>query len=341
VAGPDTVAIIDPLVKGLDLKPLLDLFLDQNVVKVFHACRQDLEIFFHMGGVIPKPLFDTQIAAMACGFADSVGYETLVNKLANKQLDKSSRFSDWSKRPLTERQITYAAADVTHLRDIYVALNKKLEKNDRLDWLAEEMRDLSSPATYEMLPENAWKRLKLRSSVRRNLGVLIEVAEWREIQAQKRDLPRGRVLKDDVVYEIVSQKPQSLEAIENMRFAPNGLSRMPGAKDLIEAINRGAAINKKDLPNVAPPNPPTTKGNGSLVELLKVLLKRISEQEGVASKLIANVADLEKIALDDKADVPAMHGWRLNVFGEKAIQLKHGKVGLGMKNGKLDVVELG
>lgn len=340
IAGDDVVAIIDPLAPKIDLAPFYELMEDQRVLKVIHAGRQDIEIFFHQGQTIPSPLFDTQIAAMACGFSDSVGYETLVGDLTGQKLDKSSRFSDWSRRPLKEHQLKYAAGDVTYLRDIYRALHKKLKSNDRETWLDEEIQDLTDPDTYTLDPGIAWKRLKLRGPVRKNLGVLIEVAAWREHQAQTRDVPRNRIMKDDLIYEIVTQKPTSLEALEDMRFAQKGLSRMPGAKDLVEAIKRGVKMPKSDWPDVRPPAPPKTKGNGALVELLKVLLKLTSEQHDVAQKLIANVADLEKIATDDQAEVKALNGWRREIFGQQALELKEGRLAIAIKKGKVRTVPI-
>jgi len=340
IAGDDVVAIIDPLAPEIDLTPFYELMRNSDVLKVIHAGRQDIEIFFHQGETIPAPLFDTQIAAMACGFSDSVGYETLVGDLTGNKLDKSSRFSDWSRRPLKEHQLKYAAGDVTYLRDVFRALHKKLKANDRESWLDEEIGDLTDPETYAMDPGLAWKRLKLRGPVRKSLGVLIEVAAWREHQAQTRDVPRNRVMKDDLIYEIVTQKPTSLEALEDMRFAQKGLSRMPGAKDLVAAVKRGTKIPKSDWPDIRPPTPPKTKGNGALVELLKVLLKLTSEQYDVAQKLIANVSDLEKIATDDQSDVKALSGWRRDIFGEKALELKDGKLAIAIKKGKVRTVAI-
>jgi len=340
IAGDDIVAIIDPLADKIDLSPFYELMRNPEVLKVIHAGRQDIEIFFHQGQTIPSPLFDTQIAAMACGFSDSVGYETLVGDLTGHKLDKSSRFSDWSKRPLKEHQLKYAAGDVTYLREVFLALYEKLKANDRESWLDEEIRDLTNPETYAMDPGLAWKRLKLRGPVRKNLGVLIEVAAWREYQAQTRDVPRNRIMKDDLIYEIVTQKPASLEALDDMRFAQKGLSRMPGAKDLVAAVKRGGNMPKSDWPDIRPPAPPKTKGNGALVELLKVLLKLTSEQHDVAQKLIANVADLEKIATDEKSDVKALSGWRRDIFGQKALELKNGKLAIAIKKGKVRTVTI-
>ena len=340
IAGDKDIAIIDPLADGIDLAPFYGLMGNPKVLKVIHAGRQDIEIFFHQGQTIPDPLFDTQIAAMACGFSDSVGYETLVGDLTGHRLDKSSRFSDWSRRPLKDHQLKYAAGDVTYLREVYSALHHKLKSNDREDWLEEEVKELTNPMTYTLDPDLAWKRLKLRGPVRKNLGVLIEVAAWRERQAQTRDVPRSRVMKDDLIYEIVSQKPMSLEALDDMRFAQKGLSRIPGAKDLVEAIKRGTKMPKSDWPDVRPPAPPKTKGNGALVELLKVLLKLTSEQHDVAQKLIANVADLEKIASDDAADVKALTGWRRDIFGQQALDLKGGQVAIAIQNGKVRTVPI-
>ena len=340
IAGDDSqVAIIDPLVEGIDLAPFYELMRHPGVIKVVHAGRQDVEIFHHMGNTIPTPLFDTQIAAMACGFSDSVGYETLVNKLTGNSLDKSTRFSDWSRRPLKDNQLAYAAGDVTYLREIYTKLSEKLRQTNREAWLAEEMEELCSPATYNLDPDRAWKRLKLRGPARKNLGILMEVAAWRERQAQSRDLPRNRVMKDDLIYEIVGRKPKTLRDLEELRFGSKGLAKSSGAEDLLRAVKRGLAMPKEQWPDLPPPSSPTTKNNGSLVDLLKVLLKMTSENYGVAQKLISNVSDLEKIAQDgEAANVAALHGWRLEVFGQQALDLKAGKIALTLDDDRVQTI---
>lgn len=338
MAGPGGEAcIIDPLADGLDLAPFYELMRDRNVVKVFHAARQDIEIFYHDAGVIPDPLFDSQVAAMVCGFGDSVGYDTLVRKLTGGTVDKSSRFSDWSRRPLTDRQLKYALQDVTHLREVYTLLAKRLTESGRSRWVAEEMSVLQDPETYELRPEDAWRRLKSRTKGRRALGVLIEVAAWRERQAQERDLPRNRVIKDDALYELANHPPRNLTEMNNLRAVPKGFANSRAASSLIEAVRRGLDMPEDRIPvsNGAPPTPP---GIGPLIELLKVLLKMKCEQHDVAQKLVATVADLERIAADDRADVPALSGWRREAFGNAALDLKHGRLAIGMRGKKLTLI---
>ena len=338
VAGPEDEAIIDPLADGIDLSSFYRLMADRNVVKVFHAARQDIEIFFHDGSTIPDPLFDTQVAAMVCGFGDSVGYETLVKRLTGGSVDKSSRFTDWSRRPLSDKQLKYAMADVTHLRTIYEVLARRLTKTKRAHWVAEEMAILQDPATYEMKPENAWKRLKMRYRGRQGLAVLVEAAAWRERQAQERDLPRGRVMKDDALYEVATQIPRSLEEMEQLRAIPRGFSGSRSAQGLMEAIERGLAMPEEDIPVVEGPEP-LPPGIGPLVELLKVLLKLKCEKHDVAQKLVANVSDLELIAAHEEANVPALKGWRRELFGEDALRLKRGELALSAKGKKIVLIE--
>jgi ribonuclease D len=331
VAGGDVEVLIDPLAKGIDLKPFYDLMVNEDVVKVFHAARQDVEIFFHFGGVIPHPLVDTQVAAMVCGFGDSVGYENLIRRTLDIQIDKSSRFTDWSRRPLQDKQLTYAIGDVTHLRDAYPTLRDEVARRDRAHWLEEEMEILTSPDTYQLHPELAWKRLKAGSVKPKSLGVLIEVAAWREEQAQSRDMPRQRILKDDGLYEVARQVPRNADGLDEIRGIPKGFSRSRHAATLIEAVQRGAKTPRDQLPEVRKQErmPP---GLGPIIELLKVLLKRECEIHEVAQKLVANVADLERIAADDGADVAAMRGWRRKIFGQAALDLKHGRLSLSVED---------
>lgn len=339
VAGPRSEYIIDPLADGIELDAFYALMTNQSVIKVFHAARQDIEIFHNEANAIPDPLFDSQVAAMVCGFGESVGYETLVRKLTNGKVDKSSRFSDWSRRPLSDKQLNYAIADVTHLRKIYEALAKELAGTDRVAWVAEEMAILQNPETYELHPENAWKRLKMRVKGKKAVGVLIEVAAWRERQAQERDMPRNRIMKDDALYELANQQPKDLTALENLRAVPRGFSNSRSAASLIDAIKAGLAMDEKDLPQIeeSKPLPP---GIGPLVELLKVVLKMRAEEHNVASKLIATVSDLELIAADDKADVAALHGWRYEIFGKDALALKRGELAISAKGRRLMLTRL-
>jgi len=339
VAGPNHEFIIDPLAKGIDLASFYELMLNRSVIKVFHAARQDIEIFYHEARAIPDPLFDSQVAAMVCGFGESVGYETLVRKLANGQVDKSSRFTDWSRRPLTEKQLTYAIADVTHLRKIYDALARQLAGGSRVGWVAEEMAILQNPETYALLPENAWKRMKMRVKGPKAFAVLIEVAAWRERQAQERDTPRNRVLKDDALFELANQQPKDVSALDNLRAVPRGFSNSRAAASLIEAVKVGLGRDKNGLPP-RKEIPVLPSGIGPLVELLKVLLKMRSEEHNVATKLIANVADLEQIAANDQADVAALTGWRREMFGNDALALKRGEIAISAKGKRLRITRL-
>lgn len=338
LAGPQADFIIDPLAPGLDLAPFYELMRNKQVVKVFHAARQDIEIFWHEAQTIPDPLFDTQVAAMVCGFGDSVGYETLVKRLTGGSVDKSSRFTDWARRPLSDKQLQYASGDVTHLRKIYEVLARRLTQTGRARWVAEEMAILQDPETYTTRPEDAWKRLKVRFKGSKGLAVLVEVAGWRERQAQDRDLPRSRVLKDDALAEIATQIPRSLEELDRLRAVPKGLSNSRSATALMEAIERGLNMPEAQIPVVkdAEPLPP---GIGPLVELLKVLLAMRCEEHEVAQKLIAKVSDLEHIAAHDEADVPALKGWRREVFGADALRLKRGELAIGAKGKRIILID--
>lgn len=335
IASPDEAVLVDPLSPDLDLAPFFGLMVDENVVKVFHAARQDLEIVWLLGRVLPTPLFDTQVAAMVCGYGDSVGYEQLANDLAKARIDKSSRFTDWSRRPLTEAQLAYAESDVTHLRDIYLALKADLDASGRESWVAEEMSVLTSPSTYEVKPENAWQRLKGRIRKPRELPNLMEIAAWREREAQTRDVPRQRVLKDDAMMDIVQRGPRSVEALAELRSVPNGFERSRNGAEVLAAIERAAAIDPKTLPRLERERGRPT--SAAVLDLLKVLLKAIADAERVAPKIIASTDDLEAIASDDLAEVPALQGWRRSVFGEKALSLKDGSLSLRIQRGRVVV----
>jgi ribonuclease D len=340
MASPDHEAIVDPLAKGIDLKPFFDLMENTSVVKVFHAARQDLEIVHHLGGIIPHPLFDTQVAAMVCGFGDSVSYDQLAQKIAGKHIDKSSRFTDWSHRPLSQKQLDYAIADVTHLRDIYLFLKDQLEREGRAHWLADEMAVLETPETYDLHPDDAWTRMKMRVRKPAELAVLMKVTAWREREARNRDVPRGRVLKDDAIYEIAQQQPRDAEALGKLRTIPRGWERSGSGGAIIAAVNEAMAIPKEDLPKLPKPYQPND-GAQSAVELLKVLLKLTAEREGVAAKIIANIDDLEKIASEgEKADVQTMHGWRRELFGNLALKLIDGHLAIKFVNRKIEAIEL-
>jgi ribonuclease D len=337
-AAPGLDALIDPLAPGLDLAPFLELLDEPQVVKVFHAARQDVEIFYHLNGKTPKPLFDTQIAAMACGHGDSVAYDALVSAVLNRRIDKSSRFTDWSRRPLSDDQLAYALADVTHLRDLYPELLGELEKGGRLDWVAAEIESLRDPALYDTDPDNAWTRLKVRKTNRDYLIALKTAAAWRERTAQARNMPRGRILKDDALYEIADQRPRTPAAFDRLRATPKGFGGSRYGIELAQLLDRALGDPKAAAPMYERP-PALPPGIGPTVELLKVLLRHEAEANNVAPRLIASAADLEAIAASDKADVPALLGWRREVFGERALALKHGKIALTLTRGKVTIVE--
>ena len=340
VAGPDDAVAIDPLAEGIDLKPLYDIFLDKKILKVFHACRQDLEIFFkEMNGKLPAPIFDTQVAAMVCGYGEQVSYEMLVNSLLRKSLDKSSRFTDWAQRPLTPKQLKYALGDVTYLRGIYEKLNAKITKQKRGTWIKGEMKKLVDKDNFVTHPEDAWERIKLPSHKPRTLGILREVAAWRENLAQNADVPRGRILKDEALAEIALHAPASKEELGKMRGMQHGFAESEKGAQLLEAIKRGMEAPEKTLPKREPRAhfPP---GLAPVIELLRVLLKQKSEEHEVASKLLATAADLELIAAYGKeAEVPAMSGWQFKVFGKEALDLRGGKLALAIADGKIKVVK--
>jgi len=304
---------------------------------VFHAARQDIEIVWHAAKLIPHPIFDTQVAAMVLGYGDSISYDQLVQRITGDTLDKSHRFTDWTRRPLAEAQLAYAISDVTHLRDVYAALVADLGRRSRADWVQEEMEVLTSPETYRMEPEKAWQRLKTRVRKPKELAVLIEVAAWREREAQTRDVPRSRVLKDEAIADIAVQAPTTTEKLKSLRSLPRGFERSRWGDAIVGAVSRGLARDVKTLP-IQARTPPAPNGT-AVVELLKVLLRMISERHHVAAKVIATVDELERIAADDCADVPALSGWRRELFGEKALALKHGKLALAIEKGKVAPVE--
>lgn len=334
IASPGAEGIIDPLAPKIDLAPFFELMANPKVVKVFHAGRQDIEIVHNLAKIIPLPVFDTQIAAMVCGFGEAASYGALVKRLMRKTLDKSSRFTDWSHRPLSEKQLTYALGDVTHLRGIYVKLKDRLNSTNRAHWVEEEMAELVNPNNYETKPEDAWRRLKLRVRNSKELAIMIEVAAWREIAAQKMDVPRSRVIKDDTIYDVVSQAPKTVEELAKLRTIHDGFARSARARELIEAVNRALARPPEELPelNLSEPLPPSAV---AVADLLRVLLKSVAAKEDVAAKLIATSDDLDKIALSDDADVPALHGWRRELFGEQALAIKSGRLALAVDRGKI------
>jgi ribonuclease D len=337
MACADEAVVIDALAPGIDLSPFYQLMANGKVTKVFHAARQDIEIVWHAAKLIPHPIFDTQVAAMVLGYGDSISYDQLVQRITGDTLDKSHRFTDWTRRPLSEAQLRYATSDVTHLRDVYLKLVEDLRQRGRAEWVEDEMRILTSPETYRAEPENAWQRLKTRVRKPRELAVLIEVAAWREREAQARDVPRSRVLKDEVIADIAVQAPTTAEKLSQLRSLPKGFERSRWGEAIVAAVGRGLERDSKTLPR---PVRAQHAGNGAaVVELLKVLLRMISESHHVAAKVIATVDDLERIAADDVADVPALKGWRRELFGEKALALKHGKLALAIEKDRVAVVE--
>jgi ribonuclease D len=340
LAGSEDAAAVDALAPGIDLEPLFALLRDPSILKVFHSARQDVEIFVHLTGGVPAPMFDTQVAAMVCGFGESVAYDTLVARLVGVQLDKSSRFTDWARRPLSDQQLRYALADVVHLRPVYEALRDRLEASGRADWLDEEMAVLSDPATYTVDPREAWRRLKTRSTDRKFLAVLREVADWRETEAQKRNLPRGRLVRDEALAEIAAHRPKTAEALAQTRGISKSMAEGWQGEAILAAVRRGLELPPAERPAL-PVRPAVPAGIGPVVELLKVLLKAACEDHGVAQKLVASAGELEQIAADDEADVPALRGWRRKVFGEDALALKHGKMALAVRKRRLQRLPIG
>jgi ribonuclease D len=340
IAGPAEAAAIDTLAPGLDLAPLVTLMAEPAVLKVFHAARQDIEIFFHLSGSVPHPVFDSQVAAMVCGFGDAVSYETLATKLAHARIDKSSRFTDWAQRPLTPRQLEYALADVTHLRLVYEKLKTQLDKSGRASWLDEEMAELTDPGTYRLDPAESWKRLKTRGGNRRFMAILREVASWRETAAQHRDIPRGRILRDEALLEIAAHAPKTIDELARIRGLGRSVAEGKLGAEMLDSVARGLASPESAAP------PPLARaelppGLGPLVDLLRVLLKLRCEDHDVAQKLVANAAELEMIAADDEASVPALEGWRRDLFGQDALALKHGKLALTARGKRVLVVPVG
>lgn len=337
VASEEEAVAIDAMAEGIDLSPFFALMADRNVVKVFHAARQDLEIIWNLAKLLPTPLFDTQVAATVCGFGDQASYSDLVKAFAKVTIDKSSRFTDWARRPLSQAQIDYAIADVTHLRTIYGALRRRLEKTGRLSWLDDEMATLSTPATYVNEPQDAWRKFQSRARKPRDLAVLMELAGWRESEAQSRDVPRSRVLKDDILVEIALAAPTTQEALGQLRAFPKGMERSKIGADIVATVERALARDPKTLPKIERER--RNGGGGATVELMKVLLRQVAEGHGVAARMIATTEDLEAICHSDKADVAALKGWRRQLFGRRALELKHGRLALTIEKGKIAALE--
>ena len=333
LASEDEDVLIDPLAPDIDLAPFFALMRKESVVKVFHSGRQDIEILWILDRCIPSPCFDTQVAAMVAGYGDSVGYEQLAHDLAKARIDKSSRYTDWSQRPLSDAQLNYARADVTHLRVIYKALLDKLSASGREPWLADEMRVLTSPETYDLKPEDSWRRLSGRIRKPRDLAVLMEIAAWRENEARSRNVPRSRVLKDDAIIDIATSAPRSVESLGKLRSVPNGFERSRVGTEILALVEKGLARDPSTIPVIE--RIERKAYNPAAVELLKVLLRMTCDKEGVAAKLIATVDDLESIAADDNADVQALKGWRYKIFGQHALELKNGNLALAFSKGRV------
>nr|WP_246588253.1 ribonuclease D [Bartonella raoultii] len=340
LASPNTTILIDPMAQDINLQPFFDLMKNPNIVKVFHAARQDIEMIYYLGGIIPTPLFDTQIAGSICGFGDSISYEQIVQRCTGHQIDKSSRFTDWSYRPLSEKQLLYALADVTYLRDVYFFLKKQLEKNKRMHWMDDEIKILSTPQTYDMPEEEAWKKVKGKVKKPRELAVLQKIAAWRERQAKKYNIPRRHMMKDECLIEIAIQQPKDEIALKHLRGLNKKWDKFSIAQTLIEAIHEGLEVDLATLPTL-PKYSPLNDTTIAAIDLLKVLLKLVANENGIAPKIIATTNDLEKIANGCiKKNIPAMNGWRYEIFGQKAEQMLKGKIGFYFNNGKISTKQL-
>ena len=340
IAAPGVAAIVDPLAEGIDLSPFFALLKNPRIVKVLHAGRQDIEIFWHKGHVIPDPLFDSQIVAMVCGFGEAASYETLARKIAHAQVDKSARFTDWARRPLSKRQLEYALADVTHLCTIYEALSAQLAKNKRGGWVAEEIAALKSEELYALDPAHAWKRLKPRTGNKRFLATLAAVAAWREREAQTRDVPRNRIVKDEVLLEIAAQPPDDAEALERIRAVPKGFAASRMGKGLLDAAAKGRDAQPPEVVEQPERKRRRREPSAAAVDLLKTLLRLRAEDAGVAPRLIANNDDIERLAAGDDEGVAALHGWRNEVFGKDAVALRKGTLAIALEGGEAVIVEL-
>lgn len=340
MAGPEDELIVDPLAPGIDLAPFFQLMADTGVVKVFHAGRQDIEIVYAKARLIPTPTFDTQVAAMVCGFGEAVSYGNLVKRVTGADIDKSSRFTDWSRRPLSPKQLTYALGDVTHLRKIYTYLDNELRSSGRAGWLSEEMGTLTDPKTYTLEPEDAWRRLRMRVKNRKAFAALIELAAWRERLAQSQDVPRARILRDEALYDIANSMPTETGKLGELRTLSDGFSRSSRAKDIVEAVKRGLERDPKTLPPLNL-STPLSADAGALFEMLRVLLKAAAARHRVAPRLIAGSEDLEEIATKDKPDTQAVRGWRRELFGEDAMRLKRGEVALCVRKGEIVTIPVG
>ncbi|MCF8473650.1 MAG: ribonuclease D [Emcibacter sp.] len=337
VANEEEYHAIDTLAPNINLDPFYGLLQNENILKIFHASRQDIEIFVNEKGIIPTPLFDSQVAAMVCGYGDSIGYEKLVSSMANATLDKSTRITDWSRRPLSQRQIDYALGDVTHLRTIYKNLDKQLKENNRLHWLNEEMAELSDPETFIVRPEDAWKRLKIRNGNRLFNAIARKLAEWREYEAQEKNIPRNRVMRDEVLLEISAVRPEHANALGSIRGLSPQFGQSKAGLKVLNTVKEVVALPLESLPKISRKQPPS-QNTDPIVELLKVLLKLVCQNENVAPKLIASMDDLEQLAENDNANIKAMSGWRYDLFGCHALDVKHGKLAFTIKNGDVTLI---
>jgi len=338
MAGPDVeAAALDPFIEGLDWTPVKELMANEKVLKVFHAARQDLEIFWHLYKVLPTPIYDTQVAAMVCGFGDQVAYNALVRELTGHELEKNAQFTDWSRRPLSERQIRYALDDVVYLRDVYEKLHTRLMTQGREHWVFEEMEILNNPLTYQNLPENSWKRIKIRSDRSDVLAVLKALAAWREEEAVRRDVPRARILKDETLADIALFKPRDEDALLQIRSLPNDLAKGKIGKQILELSNAALNSPRENWPKAARKEQFPKNAQGTL-EMLKMLLKINCAEEDVAAKLVADSEDLERLAVEAAPDIPALHGWRMEMFGRDALDLKAGKIALRLEKGRVKKV---
>jgi ribonuclease D len=335
MAGPGVDAAgVDPLIPGLDWTPVRLLMANDSVLKVFHAARQDLEIFYQLYNVLPKPIYDTQVAAMVCGFGDQVAYNALVRELTGRELEKNAQFTDWARRPLSEKQIRYALDDVIYLREVYEKLHARLLKQGREHWVFEEMEILTSPATYQSAPENAWRRIKIRSDRSDVLAVLRGLAAWREEEAVRRDVPRGRILKDETLADIALFKPRDDDALAQIRSLPSDLARGKTGKQILEIVNAALSAPRESWPQM-PRKEAFPKNATGTLEMLKMLLRINCAEEDVAAKLVADSEDLEALAVETQPDIPALHGWRYKVFGRDALDLKAGKIALRLEKGRV------
>ena len=339
IAGKDEAVTVDALATEINLNPILDLMANHRIIKVFHACRQDMEIFFNLNRRIPFPVFDTQIGAMVCGYGESVGYDKLVRQITGVQIDKSSRFTDWSHRPLSKQQLNYALSDVTHLRTVYESLLNQLEKNGRINWLNEEFQNVLNPKTYDIPLDQIWKRLKIKSGRPKFLILVRELCAFREKEAQSRNIPRNRVIRDDVLLDIAARSPRSSVDLAKVRSLSTQFAEGRLGKSILRVVAEASNIPESDAPQLEKLNKPKPQ-KPALIELLKVLLKHKSEDNNVAQKLIASTADLEAIAENDNANVLALNGWRKDVFGDDALLLKSGKIALSAAGDRIKVIRI-